>query len=78
MDIILTPRIYMLVIWFFLTMFIMFRGAVHGDISRDISKNLKVWEFYRKDTSIATKLLLPSLAVWIIMWFLPLKLTITV
>ena len=69
MELVLMPKFFFFAIWFQLTVIIMYRGTVYGDIAIDMAKQLKVWEFYREDTQLATKLLLPCIGSWVIMWF---------
>jgi hypothetical protein len=75
-ELIISPRIFMLAVWAQLVIIIFFRGAIYGDLAKDMPKQLKVWEFYRADTSMATRLLVPAVAVWILMWFTPLEITL--
>ena len=70
------PQIFFFLIWAQLTLIILFRGAIYGDIARDMPTELRVWQFYREDTSIATRLLLPCVVSWIIMWLMPLEIVL--
>ena len=69
MELVFMPKFLFFAVWLQLTFIIMYRGAMYGDAAHDLQKNLKVWEFYREDTRPATKLLLPCIASWVIMWF---------